>query len=224
MTGRRFLKMIAAPAVALMALSGCATGFNAQVSRFQQLPPAQGETFAVVPEDPGKAGGLEFAHYADLVSAQMVHYGYRPAADAASAQLIVRMDYRIDQGRERIRSTGFAPDPFFYGGYGGYGFRRGWGGGWGGRYMYGFNDPFLFGGYPQVDSYTVYGSALKLRIDKASGGTALFEGTASAQSLSNKLTYIVPNLIDAIFTNFPGNSGEEVKVTVAPEPKTEARK
>ncbi|MET0137634.1 MAG: DUF4136 domain-containing protein, partial [Sphingobium sp.] len=106
-------------------------------------------------------------------------------------------------------------DPFLYGGYPGYGFRGGWRGRWG----YGFNDPFLFGGYPQVDSYTVYGSRLKLRIDRAGSGKALFEGTASAQSLSNRLTYVVPNLIDAMFTNFPGNSGEDVKVTVAPEPR-----
>jgi hypothetical protein len=147
----------------------------------------------------------------------MSRYGYVPAADPARAQLVVRIDYGVDQGRERVRTTGFAPDPFLYGRFG-----RGWGGGWGGRYMYGFNDPFLFGGYPQVDSYTVYGSVLKLRIDKVGTGKALFEGTASAQSLSNKLTYVVPNLIDAMFTNFPGNSGEDVKVTVAPEPKKQA--
>ncbi|MCE7795734.1 DUF4136 domain-containing protein [Sphingobium sufflavum] len=218
MTGTRFLKMVAAPALALVALSGCATGFNANVSRFQQLPPAQGESFTVVPEDSRKAGGLEFAHYADLVAQQMGRFGYVRAADPAAAQLVVRVDYDVDQGRERVRTTGgFGADPFLYGGYAGYGYGRRWG--WGGRWGYGFNDPFLFGGYPQVDSYTVYGSTLKLRIDKSSNGKALFEGTASAQSLSNKLTYVVPNLIDAMFTNFPGNSGEEVKVTVAPEPK-----
>jgi len=219
MTGKTFLKMIAVPAVALMALSGCQQPFNAQVSRFQRLPPAQGQTFAVVAEDSRKAGGLEFGHYADLVSQQMVRYGYRPASDAAAAQLIVRLDYSVDQGRERVRSTGFAADPFMYGGWGpGWGRWGGWGG-WRGRYMYGFNDPFLFGGYPQIDSYTVFTSALTLRIDKAGTGSSLFEGKASAQSLSNKLTYLVPNLIDSVFTNFPGNSGEEIKVTISPEPK-----
>lgn len=209
MTAKKtLLKTIIAPAVALAALSGCANNFNAQVARFQQLPPAQGETFAVVAEDNRKAGGLEFAHYADLVSEQMVRYGYHPAADSASAQLLVRVDYDVDQGRERVRSTGMGMDPFFYG----YPYR-----GWRGRFMYGFNDPFLYGGYNSIDSYTVYSSVLKLRIDKVGTGKALFEGTARAQSLSNKLTYLVPNLVDAMFTNFPGNSGEEVKVTVAPE-------
>ncbi len=60
-------------------------------------------------------------------------------------------------------------------------------------------------------------SQLKVRIDKADGGR-VFEGTASAQSLSNKLTYLVPNLIDAVFQGFPGKNGEQVKVTIAPEP------
>ncbi len=219
MQGTRFLKMVAAPALALMALSGCATGFNANVSRFQQLPPAQGQSFVVVPEDSRKAGGLEFAHYADLVAQQMGRFGYVRAADPAAAQLVVRIDYAIDQGRERVRTTGYG-DPFAYGGYPGYGFGYGRRWGWGGRWGYGFNDPFLFGGgYSQVDSYTVYASTLKMRIDKGGSGKAVFEGTASAQSLSDKLTYVVPNLIDAMFTNFPGNSGEDVKVTVAPEPK-----
>jgi hypothetical protein len=219
MMAKTFLKMVAAPAAALMALSGCANNFNANVSRFQQLPPAQGQSFAVVPEDPAKAGGLEFAHYADLVAGQMVHYGYVRAADPAAAQLIVRFDYGVDQGHTRIQSTGFN-DPFLYGGFG---YGRGWGrGGFGGRYIYGFNDPFLYGGYPQIDSYLIYGSQLKLRIDRPGSGKAVFEGTASAHSLSNHLTYIVPNLIDAMFTNFPGNNGEDVKVTVAPEQKKPA--
>lgn len=210
--------MVAAPAFALLALSGCATGFNAQVARFQQLPPAQGETFTVVAEDSRKAGGLEFAHYADLVSAQMVRFGYRPVSDPASAQLVVRLDYDVDQGRERIQTAAIGPSPYF-----GYPY-RGWGGrrfGYGGfGYGWGFNDPWLFGGgYNAIDSYTVYASMMKMRIDRAGSGKSLFEGTARAQSLSNKLTYLVPNLIDAMFTGFPGNSGEEVKVTVPPEPK-----
>ena len=47
----------------------------------------------------------------------------------------------------------------------------------------------------------------------------LFEGRAEAQSRDNDLTQIVPNLIEAMFTNFPGNSGEKVQITVAPPPK-----
>src|SRR3546814_14016209 len=84
--------------------------------------------------------------------------------------------------------------------------------------MYGYYDPFLFGpGYSDIDSYTVYTSGLTMKIDRVSDRKRLFEGTAQAQSLSNNHTYLVPNLIEAMFPNFPGQSGETVRVTIDPE-------
>ncbi|ALR22201.1 MULTISPECIES: DUF4136 domain-containing protein [Sphingobium] len=213
----RFKKigMIAAPALALVALSGCATSFKADVARFQQLPAPAGQSFTIVADDPRLAGGLEFGHYADLVGQRLSQTGYVQASDPARADLIVRVAYDVDNGRERVRSTGFAPDPF----YGGWGWRGRWTRPWG----YGFYDPWLFGpgggGYSDVTSYTVYTSDLIMKIDRAADNRRLFEGKASAQSLSNKLTYLVPNLIDAMFTGFPGQSGENVKITLPPEKK-----
>lgn len=225
MNTKRSLILAAAAALALGGLSGCATPFKADVARFQQLPPAQGQSFTVMPGDQQLAGSLEFAHYADLVAERLVAQGYTRAADPSSAQLVVSLDYGIDKGTQRIRSSGFARDPFFYDPffYPGY-YRGGWGGGWGGwrgRYMMGWNDPFMWGpSYGDIDSYVVYQSQLRLSINRAgASGERLFEGTARAQSVSRKLTYLVPNLIDAIFTGFPGRNGEDIKVTVAPEPK-----
>ena len=60
------LLTLAAPA-ALLALSACATGFPAQVSRFQAMPAPQGETFIIRPADSEDRGGLEFSRYASLV-------------------------------------------------------------------------------------------------------------------------------------------------------------
>ena len=51
-------------------------------------------------------------------------------------------------------------------------------------------------------------------------GARLFEGKAQALSTSNRLQYLVPNLVEAMFTDFPGNSGETVRITIAPEKKT----
>ena len=213
MNSKRILVMTAS-LLALGGLSACATPFKADVARFQQLPPAQGQSFTVQPVSQKLAGSLEFQHYADLVAQRLVDQGYTRAADPASAQLVVQLDYGIDRGTQRVRSTGFSRspfyDPFFYPGY--YrGFR--------GRYMMGWYDPFMWGGgYNDVESYMVYQSSLNMRINRT-GGEPLFEGTARAQSVDNKMTYLVPNLIDALFTNFPGQNGEEVRVTVAPEPK-----
>jgi hypothetical protein len=50
-------------------------------------------------------------------------------------------------------------------------------------------------------------------------GKRLFEGKAEAKSRSNKLPHLVPNLVEAMFTGFPGNSGETVRISVAPEEK-----
>lgn len=211
--------LLAVPMLALTGLSGCTTAFKGEVARFQQLPAPAGQSFTIVADDPRLAGGLEFAHYADLVGQRLAQTGYVAASDPARADLIVRVAYDVDNGRERVRSTGFTGGGFGPGwGYGGWGYggwgRRGWG--------YGFYDPWLFGpggGWGDVSSYTVYTSDLSMKIDRAADSRRLFEGRASAQSLSNKLTYLVPNLIDVMFTNFPGQNGESVKVTLPPEKK-----
>ncbi len=80
---------------------------------------------------------------------------------------------------------------------------------------YGWYDPFFDNS--SVESYTVYTSGIDLKIDRAADGQRLFEGKAEAVSTSNKLQYLVPNLVEAMFTDFPGNSGETVRITVAPE-------
>jgi hypothetical protein len=203
----------AALALALTAgLAACTTPFKADVSRFAvPLPAPAGQTFAVVAEDPKLAGGLEFATYANAVAAEMTQLGYARAASPEGADLLVRFDYRVDNGRERVRTdlTGFGANR--WGPWGG------WGGGFG-AWGFGFNDPF-FGG-PEVRSYTIYTSAIDLKIDRAADGQRLFEGKAEAVSRSNRLPRLVPSLVDALFTDFPGSSGETVRITIRDDEKT----
>lgn len=207
---------LAAAALLMFAVAACASPFNAKVSRFQsQLPAPSGQTFAVVADDPALAGGLEFAQYARLVEAKMAQQGYTPVAAPANATLVVRFDYGIDKGRERIRSTGFRHDPF-WGPWHGYG-RMGYGGFYHpGLWNYGWYDPWFDN---DIESYTVYTSAIEVKIDRRADGQRLFEGNAEAVSTSNRLQYLVPNLVEAMFTGFPGNSGETVRISVAPEKK-----
>ncbi len=220
-------KLAAVPAIAL-GLAACATPFRADVSRFEsQLPAPQGQSFFVVADDPALAGGLEFSLYADEVEDEMAQLGYVQAASPEDATLLVRFDYGVDDGRERIRSTGFGygyQDPF-YSPWRSYArpvvFRdrrgntrvayvrdRGWG--------YGWHDSFFDRG-PDISSYTIYTSGIDLKIDNAATGERLFEGKAEAASTSNRLQYLVPNLVEAMFTDFPGNSGETVRISIAPE-------
>ena len=222
----RTMKLVAAP-LALGALAACATPFNANVQRFQSaLPAPQGQTFTVVADDPALAGGLEFSQYASVVADRMASLGYRPVNSTADADLLVRFDYGVDKGRERVRQTGFR-DPFYdpwfgYGrfGYSRFGYSRGyWGpafgrGYYGRPWSYGFYDPFFDNG---LDVYTVYTSGIEMKIDNRASGQRLFEGKAEAVSTSNRLQYLVPNLVEAMFTDFPGRSGETKRISIAPE-------
>jgi hypothetical protein len=219
------LKLLAP--VAVLALSACATPFQANVSRFQAMPAAQGQTYAIRSDNPRLDGGLEFQNYANLVAQRLNSFGYTRASDEKSANLVVSLDYGVDRGREKVRSV--PGSGFGYGGYGRYGGfgYGGYGGGFGyphygfGRraFMYGFYDPFLFDDYNQVESYTVYSSQLDMKIARRGSNERVFEGTAKAMSMDDDLTTLVPNLIEAMFTGFPGNSGETVKITVAPPGK-----
>ncbi|HYD23954.1 MAG TPA: DUF4136 domain-containing protein [Croceibacterium sp.] len=226
----RGVKLALVP-LALAGLAACASPFRADVQRFEsQLPVPNGQTFTVVADDPALAGGIEFRHYAQLVADNLAALGYTPVNNPSDAQLLVRFDYGVDNGRERVRSTGFGyRDPFYSSWYGyqpvlvrtPYGTRiayaRGfspWGWGW--------NDSF-FGGGSDVYSYTVYTSGIEMKIDRAGDGQRLFEGKAQAASTSNRLQYLVPNLVEAMFTGFPGNSGETVRISVAPENQRASR-
>ncbi|MHB9878932.1 DUF4136 domain-containing protein [Pacificimonas sp. ICDLI1SI03] len=202
---------------ALLLTAACTTPFTADVSRFQQLPAPQGESYSIVAMDNGETNSLEFQNYARYVAAQMNEQGYTEVSDPAAATLIVSLDYGVNDGREKIASrpgTRFGAfsgwgfpyygggyyrrsafyDPFFYGGYGGFG---GFGGG--------FNN--------DVYSYTVYNAYLDMDI-KRPDGQPVFEGRAEANSKDDNLPELVPNLVTAMFTDFPGMNGKTVRVKV----------
>lgn len=210
------LAALAAP-LALVTLGGCATGLPTQVSRFNALPAPSGQSFVIEAANEEDRGGLEFSRYADLVRQHLVAQGYREASGRGDATLIVRLDYGVDDGRQQVRVT---PDPFagsfgygrfgrpFYPRFGLRGRRS--------PFYWGWHDPF-WGGGDRVDAVTVYNSFVDLDIRRASDGQAVFEGLAQARSRRNELTTLVPNLVEALFTNFPGNNGETVRITVPDE-------
>lgn len=221
MTIKRLLLSIAAP-IALLGVSGCATNFQANVQRFQRLPAPQGQTFRIEASDPHNRGGLEFATYAREVAAHLTQVGYHEAAGGSPADMIVQVGYGVDHGQQKVTTT---PGGFNcgLGGWGGPGWGGGFGGRWGGwgwgrGWGYGWGDPWSPWGCPDVESYTIYSSYLGMTITRADG-ERLFEGRARAHSVTDDMTQIVPNLIDAMFTGFPGNSGQDIKITIPPRQK-----
>lgn len=231
-----------------VALSACATGLPTKVSRFQAMPAPAGQSFFVVAADKDDAGSLQFSRYAAMVADAMRAQGYSQAPSADAATMLVKVDYGVDDGEQVVVEDAFARsrlgfgDHGYYGygypGYGGYGRYDPFLGSWYGRpyysrlgyygapyspFYYGWDDPMGFGpygGYGAERSYTVYKSFLELDIRRRADNAALFEGNAQARSRSDELNRLVPNLIEAMFTGFPGRNGETVKITVPPRKKS----
>ena len=67
---------------------------------------------------------------------------------------------------------------------------------------------------PETYSYTIYNSHVDLRINRTADNVSVFEGRAETVATTNDLTKLVPNLVTAIFTNFPGNNGQTLRVQI----------
>lgn len=218
----RIPKFAAATALSLAALglTACATGLSTQVSRFQPALIAPGQTFYVV-----SARGMpdnRFHRYASIVSQQLVGQGFRPAGAPQVADMLVKVDYGVDEGETEYVSEPYFGSPYRQGGFGyydplwgGYYGRPYWSR-WGGYpFYYGWNRPFYGSPYSNdVREYTVYKSFLDMDIVRRADNAPLFEGHAKARSQSDELDKLVPSLVTAMFTGFPGRNGETVRITV----------
>jgi hypothetical protein len=219
----RILKLAGAALLGLSALGlgACAQTLDTTVSRYQAMPAPQGQTFIVVPGQGMAAnGGLEFQHFAGLVTQQMQARGYTPAANTQSATMIVQLGYGVDPGQIRYVEDPFPRrrfgygfgryyDPFFDPFYPRFGYR-------GSGYYYGWDDPFWYRG--SLDSYVEYHPQIDLHIRAAGTNQPLFDGRAQARSSTNRLDVVVPSLVDALFAGFPGRSGETIRITIPTRP------
>lgn len=211
----RIRKIVFAAALGFgtLALSACATGLSTQVSRFQPAQIAPGQSFYVVPADGNPDN--RFYRYASMVSQQLAAQGFRPAGAPQVADMLVKVDYGVDQGKTEFRREPYFSSGYGLGGYGSYGrpyFSR-----WGGYpFYYGWDDPFLYDSpySSRVSSYTLYKSYLDLDIVRRADNAPLFEGHAKARSQTDELDALVPNLVTAMFIGFPGRNGETVRITV----------
>ena len=214
--------------IAALGLSACASSITSTVSRYQAMPAPQGQTFFVVPGGGMAAnGGLEFQRYAGLVAQQLQARGYAPATSPQAATMLVQLGYEMDEGQVR-----YVEDPFYRSRYG-YGFYDPFYSsfyyprfGYRSRFYYGWDDPFWYGrGYGGrygggVDSYVEYHSGLELHIRARGSNAPLFDGRAQARSQTDRLDVVIPSLVEAMFTNFPGRNGETVKITIPTRPRS----
>ena len=231
-------RRLALPLVAAALLSACAPTFEARVARFSSLPTPPAKTFYVEPANQANVGGLEFAQYAGLVKQRMLANGFTEVAAQPQADVTVQLDYHVGPPRERIQSRpGFGMGGWG-GGWGGGGWGGGgWGGSWGGG-GWGWNPYWGGGGWgggwggggwgggwgaPEVYSVTEYTTTMAMKMFRNADKVSLFEGRADTSSRTGNLPALMPNLVRAMFTDFPGVNGTTVRVRFNPnDPASQA--
>ncbi len=209
-------------------LGACTASISSDVTRFNKLPPSKGETFIVVAKNPARDGSLEFMEYAAEVSARLRAQGYQPAGQA-TPDLIVIVDFGISDPLET--DTTRRPSPYFGPTYFGYRYRP--------HYYNPYYDPYYnpyydpYGGYYGLSGFyqsryaylydtgdtrrIVYERVFEMAIQQ-NEGPVVFEGRAVSVGSSRDLPKVMPLMIEALFSDFPGKNGSTVRVTVKPDP------
>lgn len=203
------MRTIALIAFLAVFTAACSSTIRSDVTRFHKLPEPMGETVFITSSDPAKAGSLELAQYGGLLVPRLQSLGYKVVTDP-KADLVVEIDYDVTQSERRYyRYRGYPyyhHYPFFNFHHFGIG-HRGFGHHGFGHYGFGYYG-FGYSYYPQEPYIrTIYTSRLVMKIRRANG-ELLFEGNASSNHYRDRLPKAMPYLVDAMFTNFPGRSGE----------------
>lgn len=200
------MKRLALFFVLLLSLTACGPQLvSSDVTRFHSQMPPPGQSFTILP-DADQRGSLEFQSYAEQVANALTAQGYRAIApDGPIADMVVFLRYGVEPGRTEVRTS-----PVY--GSAGYG--------WGPHsYGYGMGLGMPLG--PDYETTTITKFARYLAIDiydgpgfRAGGRQKLFEGRAISEGTSRDLVSVMPYLVRALFNNFPGPSGETIRVKV----------
>ncbi len=208
-------------AVLLASLAGCATGprhVRTEVTTFNAWATLPADRSYVFSRTLEWQNSLEVQSYEDLVRDELALQGFRLAADPAQASLVVTLRPSVIGTSVRVRDRW--GDPFWGGPWGGY-----YGGYYGGFYGRGFGTigwPGYYGGYGGFDggseAIDVYHRRLEVDIDaRATPGRRYYEGRVENDSSNDSLPQVMPVLVRALFSDFPGNNGQTRRVDVPVE-------
>jgi hypothetical protein len=203
--------------VGLFVVVSACTPVRTEVTRFNQLSVPPGDTFVIIPMKGQE--GLEFQAYASRVSTELTARGFRPVTSLPEAKYAVTFSYAVDNG-----TTITSQVPIFGQTGGGYTTYTG--------SSFGSVGSVPFSGmstgtaytpptYGQVGSSTavdtVYKRALVLDIYDVQASTkdhvvTLFEAKARSAGSNGSIAVVMPNMIAAVFKDFPGKNGETITV------------
>lgn len=185
-------------------LAGCATdGGNVRagsdVTSFHLNQPIARGPIAIEAADPADANNIEFRTYSAAVARQLGRLGWTVVNTVGASEQVATVN--VEQGsREAFRER----SPVSIGIGGGTG---GWRSGVGGGVSFG-----LGGG----GAREIVGTMLEVRIKRRSEGTVFWEGRATTEARADspeaQRVVAVEKLAEALFRDFPGESGRTIRV------------
>lgn len=183
-------------------LAACASPFKADVVRFHQMNgTALGGTVLVRPEDEKRAESLEFNRYADLVGGALAQQGFAPPVAEQAPDYVARIEW------DALPASGLKDNDGNSVGVGvGVGVSDGGHSGAGVGVSAGFS---LSGDEP-----TAYIRRLTLIMTHTADNVRVFEGRAVSRGETSDMMEIMPYLVEALFKDFPGASGETISVQI----------
>jgi hypothetical protein len=179
-----------------MLMSGCASTIKTQVTPFHEWPNYVQDKTYVFERTKDQDNNLEYRNYESLVRGELARLGFEEASDVRSARLKASLGYN-NRARDVRVVYPVVMDPFWYG--------PAW------RGYYGpFYDPFWYG--PPVverreESFQVFTRQLRFTLAQMSDGKKVYDTTVVSEGTNGTLAAVMPYMVRAAFTDFPGRSG-----------------
>lgn len=194
-----YLRAAAVAATALVAACSTSGSNRADVTRFHLGQPVARSTVFVTPVNPADAASLEFRSYAGAVTEALRRTGFTPTPALAQAEITAV--FGAQQTTREALSNGSGLSVGIGGGT--FGRNVGLGGS--------INIPV---GERRPNEIVV--SMIELQLKRRSDNSVIWEGRAMTEARSGSanasLGTVVPALTDALLRDFPGPSGQTVRV------------
>lgn len=186
-------------AAALLALAGCATAPETQVTRFHLGEPIARGEITVEPLVPADRGSLEFQTYASIVGAELAKLGFREAPGLKASEQVAVV--AVERGSRETMNRGSGVSV----GLGGASFGSGVGVGGSVSFPIGRRRP-----------NEIVLTRLTVQIKRRSDSTVVWEGRAQTEAQAGSSAAepapTVTRLASALFKDFPGTSGRTITV------------
>ncbi|MGE3475700.1 MAG: DUF4136 domain-containing protein [Rhodospirillaceae bacterium] len=215
------LRTVFAAAAAVLMLAGCAGPkfVTSDVTRYNAMSESpQGKTFAIVALDDDQQSSFAFKQFGDLMNQRLSALGmrqYTGGAGPASADYVVTLRYAVYGPSADVRSTWSG-----FGAQAGFGYGYGWGRPYWARGPFGYMgyDPFWDDRY-DITTRQVFTRRVEVNVFRGATYNSdrkdrVFEGRAVSSGLNGQIEPVMPYILDAIFQEFPGRSGETKTVSV----------